>query len=35
MMYPGGTGIDGMAADLRRLWQESGSSVSGIRAATR
>lgn len=32
IVYPGGTGIEAMAADLHRLWQPSGSSTSGVQA---
>jgi len=35
MMYPGGTGIEDITADLRRLWQDTVSSRDGIQATFR
>ena len=35
IVYPGGAGIEGMAADLRRLWQEAVQIDTGAQAAAR
>ena len=35
IVYPGGAGIEAMAADLRRLWRDAGQSDTGAQAAAR